>query len=392
MPNRSSVTIGAAFAVGIGYIDPGNWATDLDATRFGDALLWAVLLSGAGAVLLQILVVHFTAASGDDLARAIARTWPRAARWIWPVYALAIVATEVAEFTGIVVGLELVMHLARPAAIGLGVALFVGMLCAGGTTLRRFECFAIVTTAFLAVAYALDVILLRPAAGPIVSGALVPRLPGTGALLAIVGIVGATIMPHNLFLHGGLVTDRLKNAAPLNRRRVERHAVWDTVVALVVATAINAAIMIVGNAVGATTVEGAFATLIPVAGTGAALLFGLALVAVALAATGGGVCAGDVIFHAGAPMRVSLVQRRALALVPASVLLGAGVSPTLLLVASQVVLALILPMVVVPLIALVLRGALRHTRGGLLLLASSSTVVVAAMVCDGVLITSLLHA
>ena len=386
------MTIGAAFAVGIGYMDPGNWATDLDATRYGDALLWAVLLSGIGAVLLQVLVVRHTAASGDDLAVSIARTWPKAAPWLWPAYAVAVIATEIAEFTGVVVGISLVTHVPWPAAIALGIALFSLLLCAGGTTARRFERFAMLTTALLAAAYAVDCALLKPALAPIVAGALTPGIPGPGALLAVVGIVGATIMPHNLFLHGGLVVGRLRDVHGAQRRLVERHAITDTVIALTIATAVNGAILVVGGAVGATTIERAFATLLPVAGAGSALIFGIALIAAGLAATGSGVCAADVIFHDGAPLRLSRLQRRALALVPAAAALALGVSPTLLLIVSQVALALILPAVVVPLIALVVRGTLRRTRGGLILLASSSTVVAAALVCDGVLITSLLHA
>lgn len=386
------MTIGAAFAVGIGYMDPGNWATDLDATRFGDALLWAVLLSGIGAVLLQVLVVRHATASGEDLARSIARTWPRASAWLWPAYTVAVVATEIAEFTGVTVGIALVTHVAWPVAIASAIALFLALLYAGGTTAHRFERFAILTTALLAAAYAIDCVLLRPAVAPIVAGALTPSLPAPGALLAVVGIVGATIMPHNLFLHGGLIAQRLRGATASERRHVERRALIDTVIALAIATGVNGAILVVGGAVGATTIEHAFATLLPVAGAGSALLFGVALIAAGLAATGSGVCAADVIFHEGAPLRLNRVQRRALAIVPAAGVLALGISPTLLLVASQVALALILPAVVVPLIALVVRGAVHRTRSGLILLASSSTVVAAALVCDGVLITSLLHA
>jgi manganese transport protein len=388
----SFATAGAAFAVGIGYMDPGNWATDLDATRFGDALLWAVVLSGIGAVLLQVLVVRQTASTGEDLAQSIARTWPRAAGWLWPLYTVAVVATEIAEFPGVVVGIELVTRVPWSAAIAAGIALFLGLLYAGGTTARRFERFAIATTALLAAAYAIDCALLRPALGPIVAGALTPTLPGPGALLAVVGIVGATIMPHNLFLHGGLVACRLRGVAPTQRVHVERRAVRDTVIALAIATAVNGAILVVGGAVRASTIESAFATLIPVAGASSALLFGVALIAAGLAATGSGVCASDMIFHDGAPIRLGRLERRALAVVPAAAALALGVSPTLLLVGTQVALALVLPAVVVPLIALVVRGTVRRTRYGLLLLASSSTVAVAAMVCDGVLLTSLLHA
>lgn len=372
-------------------MDPGNWATDLDATRFGDALLWAVLLSGLGAVLLQVLVVRYVAATGDDLAHAIARAWPRAARRLWTAYGGAIVATEIAEFTGVVLGIELLSGCSRPVAVALGVALFAGLLLVGGASARRFERVAIVTTVLLAGAYVLECALLHPAAGPIVAGALLPSLPGPGAALAVVGIVGATIMPHNLFLHGGLVRDRLRSAGSLARPAVERRAVRDTLVALAVATVVNGAILVVGGAVGGTTVEAAFRTLAPLAGGTSAAVFGIALVAAGLAASGSGVCAGDVIFHPGAPLALSAPQRRALAIVPAVALLACGVSPTLLLIASQVALAAILPAVVVPLLALVGRGSLRRTWGGLALLASSTTVAIAALVCDGVLLTSLLH-
>jgi manganese transport protein len=379
---------GAAFAVGIGYMDPGNWATDLDATRYGFALLWAVLLSGFAAVLLQVLVVRHAAAGGEDLAVAIARRWPRASRWLWPLYALAIVATEIAEFTGVVLGLQLVLHLARGPAVGAAGALFLALLLAGGTTARRFERFAIATTALLALAYAIDCAILQPPLGALAAGALIPSLPGPGALLAVVGIVGATIMPHNLFLHGGLVLERLGRAPAAERPRIERLAVRETALALGVATVVNAAILVVGATVKASTVESAFATLVPVAGNGSALLFGIALIAAGLAATASGACAGDIVCHRAAPVRLTPLSRRALALGPAAALLLSGASPTVLLLASQVALGLILPAVVVPLIALAARNAPQRTRGGRLLLASTTTVVAAALLCDGVLITS----
>ncbi len=128
--------------------------------------------------------------------------------------------------------------------------------------------------------------------------------------------------------------------------------------------------------------------MVPVAGNGSALLFGIALIAAGLAATASGACAGDIICHAKAPLRLNASARRALAVGPAGALLVLGASPTVLLIASQVVLGLILPTVVVPLIALVAGDALHRTRAGLILLASTSTVVAAALLCDGVLITS----
>jgi manganese transport protein len=385
-----TATAGAAFAVGVGYMDPGNWATDLNATRFGDALLWAVLLSGLAAGVLQLLVVHYAAASGEDLDEAIARRWPRASSWLWAAYALAIVATEIAEFVGLVLGIELVAHVGLPAALAIATAAFGALLLAGGATARRFERLAIGTTIFLATAYAIDLIVLHPALGPIVQGATVPSLPGPGAALAVVGIVGATIMPHNLFLHGGLIVDRLRAAPADARRAIERAAVRTTVFALTVATLVNGAILVVGGAVHATSVEAAFATLVPVAGRSASTLFGLALIIVAIASAASGARAGDVVCHARAPVRLTMLTRRIFAVAPATLLLAFGVSPTALLVGSQIVLGLVLPAVVIPLLALVIQGTLHRTHGGRFLLASSSAVVLGALACDGFLLSTFL--
>jgi len=375
--------------IGVGYMDPGNWATDLDATRFGDALIWSVIASGIAAILLQTLAVRFTAQTGEDLMHAIARRWPRAASRLWALFALAIVATELAEFVGLVVGIMLLAHVDRGPALAAASAIFAALLLAGATTARRLERLAIATTALLAAAYAVDLALLHPAPGPIVHGALVASLPSAGALLAVVGIAGATIMPHNLFLHGALVLERARsaNAPPA---RVERAAVRETAIVLGIATLINAAILVLGGAVHATTIEGAFATLRPLAGPASAMLFGIALCASALAATAGGARAADVVCWDGAPVRLTPLTRRAVALTPAIALIAAGCSPTALIVASQVVLGMILPAVVVPLLLLVRATPLHRTRAGFALVASSSAVAAIALACDGVLLSSLL--
>jgi manganese transport protein len=370
-------------------MDPGNWATDLDATRYGDALLWSVLASGLAAMLLQTLVVRYVAHSGEDLMQGIARRWPGSARTLWWLYALAVVATELAEFVGLVVGLTLLLHISTGAAIAGAVAIFGAMLFTGTTTARRLERLALGATVVLAGAYAVDLALLHPATEPMLRGALVPALPGAGALLAVVGIAGATIMPHNLFLHGGLVLERLR-AEPAQRRLVERTAIVETIVVLAVATVVNGAILVLGGAVRATTIERAYATLVPLAGPASAMLFGVALCVSALAATASGARAADVVCHAGAPVRLRPLTRRILAVTPAIALLLAGCSASGLIVASQVVLGLVLPTVVIPLLILARGTALHRTRAGFALVASSSAVVAVTLACDGVLLTSLL--
>ncbi len=385
-------TGGAAFAVGVGYMDPGNWATDLDAARYGNALLWAVIVSGVAATLLQILAVRHAAESKRSLAESIARRWPHAARFLWPAYAAAIVATEIAEFTGVVLGLELVTSLSRTLVVALAGFTFLALLACGATSARRFERLAIATTAVLAGTSAIALVVLHPAVGPIVAGIVHPKLPDGAAFLAVIGIVGATIMPHNLFMHGALFLDRVRAAAPADADNVRRRAERETIVALTFATGINAAILIVGAAIHATDIETAFRALHASLGAIAGIAFAATLIVAALAATASGVCAGDAICGEGAPLRLSPIMRRLCALVPAMALLGFGFSASTLIVVSQIALGLILPTVVVPLIALVCKGTLRRTHGGRLLIAATTIVGLGSLSCDGILIvTTLTH-
>ena len=379
---------GSAFAVCIGYMDPGNWATDLDATRFGNTLLWSVIVSGFAAALLQILVVRYVASSGMGLMEGIVARFPAASRRLWFIYAVAIIATEIAEFVGVVVGLQMLLSLSLVASVAAAIAVFALLLVAGGATAGRFQFFAAFTTAVLGIAYAFEIGMLHPAAGPIVQGTLHPEIQSSGALLAVVGIVGATIMPHNLFLHGGMVRDRLRISPPSRRAGVVHGALIATGVTLTVATLINAAIVVVGSATHSVTIEGAFQTLRPLAGPAAATIFGIALIASALAATASGACAGDIVCAHGAPFTLSLFGRRTLAIGPAAAALLAGASPTMLLLGSQVVLGLALPAVIVPLIALVLGERPMKTSADFFLVGISTMVLVATFACDGLLVTS----
>jgi manganese transport protein len=379
---------GAAFAVSIGYMDPGNWSTDFNATRYGVALLWSVIASGIGAILLQLLAVRLAAASGTDLATGILRRWPRAAPALWPIYVFSIVATETAEFTGVALGLAMALHLEMRAALLLSAIAFLALLAMRGTATRPLERLAILTTLLLASVYAADWIVLHPSTRTVFAAALLPSIPAPGALFAVIGIVGATIMPHNLFLHGGLIAEKLDHTRAADRPRIVTLARIETVVALLIATAINAAILVVADAVHAVTIEDGFATLYTVLGNASALGFGGALVVAGLAATATGARAGDLVFAAGAPIRLSPFVRRVLAIVPAALLLAAGCAPGSLLVASQIALGLVLPFVVVPLIVLCAKTAPAATFGARALLYASVAVVAIALLCDGAFICS----
>jgi manganese transport protein len=379
---------GAAFAIGIGYIDPGNWATDLNATQFGDTLLWSVVASGVAAALLQILVIRFCAASGQGLMEAIAHRFVRTTRYLWPPYCLAIIATELGEFVGLAIGVQLVLGCSFMVALGLAIFAFALLLLAGGTLARGFERVAVATTATVAAAYVFEILTLHPKAAPIVEGLVSPHVRDSGAAAAVVGIIGATIMPHNLFLHGGLLKDALADASSARRGRVVRSAILTTVATLLIATVINAAILVVGSCTHSLTIEQAFRTLRPMAGSSAALVFGSALIGVSLAAAAGGACAGDIIFSSG-PVSFTRLQRRALAIAPAAALLAFGIPASAVLVGSQIILAMALPAVVIPLVIIALKDRSMKTFADRTLLSASAVVLVATCACNGMLISLL---
>lgn len=355
--NPSLRMLGPAFAVSIGYIDPGNWATDLAAGAYGYRLMWAVLLANVIAIVLQVAVSELTIATGEDLATLTARRWPRLAPALWVVFQGAAVATDLAEFAGIVLGVQLLTHCSLVVAVLAGLAVVVAILALTDRSSKGLEYALMAALGLVAAGCLYQIPILRPSLGAILDGAVVPRLPDGTALLLVVGIVGATVMPHNLFLHSSLVRKACDGCAPEERRRRGRYFTAETLVALNVAAVVNGAILIVGASLhGADgSVERAFASLAPF-GQRAAVLFGGALLISGIAASITATVSGDYIFAAFSPVRVAPALRRAATLLPAAAVIAGGASIGTLLVWSQVALALVLPVVLVPLVLLMCRA------------------------------------
>jgi manganese transport protein len=235
---------GPAFLVSIGYMDPGNWGTDLAAgSRFGYSLLWVLVAANLTAVMLQYLSAKLGIATGQDLAAAVGSRLGTPARiGYWLVAEGAMLATEMAEFIGVVVALRLLLGIGLAPAIGLGAVLVLGLLAS--RSMRRIERTIFVLLGVIGGVYALEVAMARPSAGPILAGAAVPSLNGSSLPVAV-GILGAVVMPHNLFLHSGLIRSRCGGEPP---RRVLRRSTIETAVALNLALLINAAILIMAAA------------------------------------------------------------------------------------------------------------------------------------------------
>ena len=359
---------GPGYLVAVGYMDPGNWATDLaGGSRFGYQLLFVILFANMMAMVLQALAARLGIATGMDLAqacRALYRPPVRIALWL--LCETAIIACELAEVIGTAVALQLLFGLALPLGVclaGFNVVV-VTLLERGGV--RRLDALIMGLMLVVAVCLGLETILSRPDFAALAAG-LVPRasvLANPAALYLAIGILGATVMPHNLYLHSAIVRDRLTAHDEAEKRRAIRFTSIDTAIALSLAMLVNAAIMIVAAATfhangRADVVEigDAYRLLAPMLGGSiASILFGVALLASGQNSTITGAIAGHVVMEGFTTIRMPVWARRLvlrmIAIVPAAIIAAtageAGVGKLLIL--SQVVLSLQLPFAVVPLV------------------------------------------
>lgn len=359
---------GPGLLISVGYMDPGNWATDIEAgSRYGYALLFVVVASSLAAIVLQTLAARLGIASGRDLAQiARDRYSPAAARTLWLLAEIAIVACDIAEVLGSALAIKLLFGLPLWLGVVLTALDTVIVLGLKGQGLRTIEAIVLALVATIAVCFAIQLAIVQPNLAAILSG-LVPspaKLGEPHALYLAIGILGATIMPHNLYLHSSIVQSRV--AAPTNavRREAIRYSTADVIASLLLASLVNVAILVLAaaafHASGNTRVadiEDAWRLLTPLTGVAiAAPLFAVALFASGQSATFTGTIAGQVILDGFLGLRLPAWQRRlitrGLALVPAliGVLWLGEHSMGRLLILTQVVLSAQLPFAIYPLI------------------------------------------
>ncbi len=365
---------GPGLLISVGYMDPGNWATDLEAgSRFGYGLLFVVLVSSLLGILVQTLSARLGIGAGKDLARLCREQYPRpVAMTLWLLAEIAIVACDVAEVLGSALALQLLFHL--PLWLGVLLTGFDTVIVLGlkGRGFRQLEAIVLGLILTIALAFAVELALTPPDSAAMLKG-LVPSLPlleDPRALYLAIGILGATVMPHNLYLHSSVVQTRMVADTPPARREAARLATADIAVSLLLAMLVNMAILVLAasafHAKGIVTAEigDAYRLLTPIAGPAAALVFGLALLASGQSSTFTGTIAGQVIMEGFLDLKIPCYLRRlitrALALVPAlaGVLWLGEHAVGRLLVLSQVVLSLQLPFALWPLTAFTGRRAL----------------------------------
>jgi len=355
--------VGPAYLVSIGYMDPGNWATDIEGgARFGYALIWVLLLSNGMAFLLQMLAARLGIVTGYDLAQGCRREYPRPVTLIlWFLTEIAIAATDLAEIIGTIIGLNLLFGL--PLAWGCVVTAFDTFLLLAIQRLgvRRMEAFILMLVGTIAACFLIEIFLAKPDWGAAVAG-LRPTMP-SGALYIAIGIIGATVMPHNLFLHSSLVQTRAIDRTYTGRAEACRFNLIDSLVALNGAFLVNVAILIMSAAdfhsrgIVVTEIQQAHELLQRLlGGTVAPLAFGIALLAAGQSSTLTGTISGQVIMEGFLDIRlrpwVRRMITRSVALVPAAIaiLLFGSAGVYRLLILSQVILSLLLPFAVIPLV------------------------------------------
>lgn len=386
---RAAWLIGPALVAGVAYLDPGNVASNMTAGAvYGYLLVWVVVLGNVMAWLIQYLSAKLGIVTGrslpETLGTRIRNRWARRAYWLQAE--LVAMATDIAEVIGGAVALNLLF----------GVPLLWGGLITGTVSIallllqsrrgpKTFEFVVIGLVVIIAIGFAYGVFIAPPDPAGIASG-LVPRFEDSGSVLLAASILGATIMPHAIYAHSALARDRFapgkpvfgdespgaRTPAPLEElrgistARLLRATKWDVTIAMLIAGTVNLCILLLAAAnlagvPGTDTLEGAYAALDTGLGPAVATLFAVGLLASGLASTSVGAYAGAEIMHGLLHIRVPLLARRLVTLIPALIILAAGVDPTLALVLSQVVLSFGIPFALIPLVALT---AKRDVLGG----------------------------
>ena len=355
--------IGPAYLVSVGYMDPGNWATDLEGgARFGYSLIWVLLMSNLMAILLQTLSARLGIVTGRDLAQACRENYPRPVSIIlWILCEVAIAATDLAEVLGTAIGLNLLLN----------VPLLYGVIITGFDTLlfliiqnfgiRKVEAFIVMLISTIGLCFGIEIFLVEPAWGEVAKG-FVPHLNSESLYVAI-GILGATVMPHNLYLHSALVQTRDVCETDECKRQACKWNFLDTTIALNAAFFVNAAILIVAasvfyrNGIVVTEIQQVHHLLTPLLGTTiASVLFALALIAAGQSSTLTGTLAGQIVMEGFLHFKMRPAVRRLitrlLAIIPAVAVIAVNGEEASfgLLILSQVILSLQLPFAIVPLI------------------------------------------
>jgi manganese transport protein len=384
---------GPAFIASVAYIDPGNFATNIQGgAKFGYMLLWVILASNLIAMLLQALSAKLGIATGMNLAEHCRNHFSPSVVWgMWILMEVVAMATDLAEFLGAALGFNLLFGIPMWLA---GILTAVATFLILGLERHGFRPLEAVITALVgtvAVSYVIETILDRPNWGQVLYHAAVPQFSGTESVLLATGILGATVMPHAIFLHSALMQGRIVVKEPAQLRRLFRFEIIDVLVAMGLASLINAAMLIMAaatffhrglNQIG--TIQEAHQTLQPLLGSASSAVFAISLLAAGLSSASVGTMAGQVMMQGFVHRHIPPWVRRLVTMAPSLIVIAIGLDPTRTLVISQVVLSFGLPFAVIPLVMFTRR---RDVMG--VLVNRRATTILASLIAGLIIVLNL---
>jgi manganese transport protein len=376
--------LGPAFIASVAYVDPGNFATNIaGGAQFGYLLLWVILASNLMAMLIQALSAKLGIASGHNLAEMCRSSFPRpVVYFMWALMEIVAMATDLAEFLGAALGFNLLLHIPLfAAAILTGIATFLIL----GLERYGFRPLEAVITSFvgvIALSYVVEIVLVRPEWGIVAYHAVVPQFSGKDSILLATGILGATVMPHAIFLHSALTQGRIMVRQPALLKKLFHYEIIDVAIAMGVASLVNGAMLIMAakafyntGQTNVGTIQQAYVTLQPLLGRAAGWVFALSLLASGLSSASVGTMAGQVIMQGFLHGKIPVWVRRLVTMVPSLIVIAIGLDPTRTLVISQVVLSFGLPFAIIPLAMFTSRKSVM----GVLVNSRLTTILVSAV-------------
>ncbi len=382
--------LGPAFIACVAYIDPGNFATNIaGGSKFGYRLVWVIVAANLMAMLIQTLSAKLGIATGRNLPELCRERLPRpAVIALWVQAELIAMATDLAEFLGAAIGIDLLFGWGLfPSAVIAGVAAFA-ILELQRFGVRPLEAVIAVLGGVIGVCYVAELTFAHPDYGAVLHHAVVPSFGGSEAVLLSVGILGATVMPHVIYLHSALTQDRVVPENESEARMLLRYTRFDVVLAMSIAGVINVAMLVMAASTffrtgrhAVDSLDGAYRTLEPVLGSASGALFALALVASGLSSSAVGTLSGQVVMQGFVRRQIPVALRRLVTMIPAFVVIAIGLDPSRTLVVSQVVLSFGIPFALVPLVWFTSRsdvmGALRNGRVVTVLSSGVAALIVA---------------
>ena len=352
--------LGPAFVASVAYVDPGNFATNIaGGAQYGYMLLWVVLAANLMAMLVQSMSAKLGIATGLNLAEVCRQRFPYpVVVGLWIQAEVIAMATDLAEFIGAAIGIHLLFPGIPLFVAGLitAVAAF-GILQLQSSGFRGFEAVITVLVGVIVGSFAFEVFLARPSLPDVATGLLVPRFDGSESVLLGAGILGATVMPHVIYLHSALTQRRVVGATDEEQRKIFSFERWDVIIAMGIAGVINIAMLTVaaaalhGHNIGSLQgLDQAYKALGHTLGHGADVFFGLGLLASGLSSSSVGTLAGQIVMQGFIRRQIPLFLRRAITMAPALVVIAVGLDPSRALVLSQVVLSFGIPFALIPLL------------------------------------------